>query len=146
MSFVEKMKMVAASPKTIFFPSLLVPFILASFVTAGAYQLFFHPLSQAVLRSGHGIQVYVLFVLVHLIIATTFLLDCFLRSTSGAAMKGGLLCLFAIAALFFYEKIGCHPPMAEYPRMLLKHPQAVLFIHSVSRLHDRGICPFSIRL
>lgn len=134
------------SKKSSFFLSLAIPFIIASFVTAMFYQLFFHyapriwslniilpqseyhPLIRINLLERNGIQVYVLYLLLHLIIATAFCVYYFLSKVSSAFFKPIVLFLFFIASLLFYKNIGCHPPMAEYSRPLFRDLPGVLFI------------------
>jgi len=134
----------------LFWGSLVTPFILSSFVTAVAYQLFFNCAAfiwslNATLPtreflpdfryfmegSRNGMQVYVLYGLTHIIVGTTFFLYCFINKTSVPALRLGFPLLFALPAWLFIKKVGFIPPMAEYSLISICSISGISFIASV---------------
>ena len=133
-----------------FFSAFIIPLVLAGFVTAAAYQLVFYfspfiwswnsrlPLSEympmarvTVMGPRNGIQVYVLYGLVYLIVGLTFLLYRFINKISFYSLKLGFLLLFALPALLFFKEVGLPPPMAESSRFLIHDIPGICFILSV---------------
>ena len=130
--------------------SFFTPIVLAGFVTAFAYQLFYLyapfiwsfnftlPLGEYVpairifIRElRNGMQVYVLYGLVHFIIAITFLLYCLINKISVPSLRQTFLILFALPCLLLFKTVGFFPPFAEYSRSLLHDVSAMHFILSV---------------
>ena len=150
MSSVEMLNQPGLSKKVSFFFTFLCPLVLAGFVTTVAYQLFFHfapfiwsfnsrlpileyiPTVRSVVTTPrNGIQIYVLYGLVHLIVATTFGLYCFINKIHHPFFRRGLAFLFALPSLLFLREVGFTPPMAEYSKALLHDVPAMYFILSV---------------
>jgi len=136
--------------KNSFLNGLIAPLILAGFVTALAYQLFFYfapflwsfnvtlPMKEyvpdargALLGPRSGVQVYALYGLVHLIVGVTFVLYFFIGKIHSSSLRLSLLILFALPALLFFREVGFTAPMAEYSRFVLNDRPGILFILSM---------------
>ena len=130
--------------------SLFAPLVLAGFVTAVAYQLFYLfapfiwslnttcPLGDYtpakrlyIMEPRNGMQLYVLYGLVYLIIAITFLLYRLISTISVPSLRRSFLIFSALPCLLFFRTVGFTPPMAEYSRSLFHDSPAMYFMLSV---------------